>query len=307
MNFSELDIEEKLKTFHYSDSRLSVIDSPHHLERFASLIHRVARESITISQIKENITDDLIDINHKNFNPMVLAMWHYQENNINEAYWLLFLCSYIAKYLDQDHNLIQNIYGALENKRIWTWEKVSNHIKDFKIWLQTNQPILTKKGKLGDIYKEPSFSQHRAAVMGNDIESYVNWISSHQLSNIIKNQSTGNFDQLYQSMNRSIACDKFITFDFIALLENIGISKITPTNLYLNEIMLPKKAAKLIVYGEKKLQRVSLLELNEIMISLVNHLDLPFGFKVIQAVLVKLGADKYWSKGQNFRKPYNRK
>jgi|GEM_PF-7048314 len=304
MSFSEFDIEEKLKSFYYKDSQSL---SSHNLEKFASLIKSVARESILISQIsKKTVTADLIDINHINFNPMALAIWHYQKKNIEEACWILFLCSYIGKSINQDWNLLKNIYSSLGDSKVWTLKRLKIGNGEFKIWLKTNQALLNKKGKLGYIYKEPSFSPYRATVMVNDIESYVDWVSSYQLSNIIKDKSSITFDQLYQSMKKNVSFHNLIIFDFLSLLENIGISTTAPENLYLNEILLSKKTAKLLVYGEIKNQKISVWDLNECMVSLAQHLDLPFSFKILQTALMKFGVDKYWSKNQNYRRPYNR-
>jgi hypothetical protein len=288
------------------------IESGNGFKWFASLLNSNAIEILTATQpISSSIPNYVLDPSYKNFDPLVAAKWYFHQQKIDEACWILFLYSYIGKHAKQHWNFLRSVYGALDSGKVWTWETVSVNREDFQNWLLTNQPELKETGGLGDGHKQYGLDYTRAIHIGNEILSYIDWITLEQGHSQLFSQAiqanegdrTASFHYLYQSMNRHVPVNKSIQFNYLALIGKVGIAKIEPGHLYLNDILLAKQGAKRLL-GGKKVDKISMPELNERMVSLAHFLDLPFSVQVLQKVLEKWAKETANPGNQQFVRRY---
>lgn len=59
------------------------------------------------------------------FDPLKAAVIHYNNGNIDEACWLIFLAIHFGKHRSTGWRLARDVYGALGDGIIWSWDNVS--------------------------------------------------------------------------------------------------------------------------------------------------------------------------------------
>lgn len=293
LHITESDIEERLLAFERTHYRLLGLASREELNRFAALLHDTINDILSASRtLSHTIPNYVLDPSSKEFNPLVAAAWHFGQQNIDEACWLLFLQCYIGKHPRYHWEFLRSIYGALDNNRPWSWEWVFSNTREFQDWLLTNQPALKETGGLNDGNKHFGFDYSQALRVGNQIQSYLSWVSfegNHfqlfcRAIDANEGQPSASFHYLYQSMNQHVPVTKSITFNYLALISTLGIAEIQPGHLYLNDILLAKQGAKRLL-GGKKVDKIPMPELNKRMITLAHYLQLPFGIQGLQKTL----------------------
>lgn len=309
--FSDSKIKEHILEFDQNICKLEGLKSTAELDNFVEILANNANEIWLLSLLKHTIlSDSNSNLDSDNFTPFTAALWNFQNNEIDEAYWLIFLQSYIGKNQKQNWNLLKGIYGSLDNENIWSWERVSRDVSVFQEWLIQNQPALNEKGSLGEIHKYPIMDNHNAQIMAKDIGNYVSKIlefSGHD--NFIASAiqiNEGNpitaFDFLFQSMCENVTRNKIIFFNYLSYIGTMGMAKINPGSFYLSETSLVKRGARLLLLGTNKNQKPPLNEVDEIMISLSNSLKHPLGIFILHQTLSQWSKEKFWNKRKSFRR-----
>ncbi len=230
-----------------------------------------------VSAININVTSNLFD-------PLKGAVWYMRRDNLDEAFWLIFIATHFGKNLNSGWRLARDVYGGLSNEVYWNWERVVSHIGEFKEWLDENQVELKLHGKFGNHRKYESISGSKERGTGAAFESYVQWVGDdHQHEILISNarDEVGDdpremFNYLYNTMN-VMSFGRTAKFDYLTMIGKMGLAGIVPGSTYLDGATGPLRGAHLLFGSNKKKNELAIL-LGELEI----HLELYFGMQVLE-------------------------
>jgi hypothetical protein len=224
----------------------------------------------------------------KYFDPLRAAIWHNQQGNYNEAFWLVFLLTHFGKNKRSNWSLARGVYGGLGKVPIWTWENICSDFVSFRGWLHMNQDQLKALGNFGNHRKYQSLDAFKLSGTGSAIGSYIEWIGEEQDHQglIKKMQSESNsskklFRTLYNSMKAVVSFGRMARFDYLTMIGKLQLAPIEPDSFYMDGATGPKAGAKLLFFGNKNIN-VSTEELNDLVNQLDSHLKLYFGMQVLE-------------------------
>lgn len=219
------------------------------------------------------------------FDPLKAAVWHKNQGNLNEAFWLVFLATHFGRNKNTKWNLVRDVYSGLSNDVVWDWQNICNNIISFKSWLNLNEAQLKSRGKVGNHRKYQSLKAYSNTGTGTTFESYINWIgpsNNHQdfIDNIpenIKNNPKAFFNYLYNSMNLVIGFGRMAKFDFLTMVGKLDLLNIIPDSTYMVGATGPVTGAR-ILFGQNATNKTLEEWLNE----LDEALELDFGMQVLE-------------------------
>lgn len=241
-----------------------------HPRQLPGVARKVARETLAMQMVaslrrldftrivKARMISPLrVDPASPMFDPERAAMWHANQGNLDEAFWLAFLSVHFGKHPVYGWRRAQEVYSGL-GEGLWTWARISMAPGDFRDWLRRNEHRIG--GAFGNHRKYESLKARSAKGTATVFESYVAWVSgnggSHQklVSAIVR--SAGNnphtiFDAFYQSMQVS-RFGRLGKFDFLALVGRMGLAPIEPGHAYLKDATGPLRGARLLFGGDTK-------------------------------------------------------
>lgn len=217
------------------------------------------------------------------FNPLKASLWHKQNGNIDEAFWLAFLATHCGKNMRSKWGLPATIYGQLDGSTYWTWDEVLNNRAQFRNWLINNADVIKRGGKFGNHRKYESLKPSRIA---EPFDSYINWIMTYGDHITTFDQSTSGcstpseaFKAMYRSMTVVRRFGRTGKFDFLSMVGKLGLYTIEPDSTYLMEATGPIFGAR-ILFGASG--TTSKRDYEQMLDSLGTHLSLPFGMQVLE-------------------------
>lgn len=246
-----------------------------------------------ISEIcKRNFSSYVIDTSKADFDPLKAAVWNKNQNNFDEAFWLLFLSTHFGKNKKTGWKLIRNVYGGLEKSKPWDWQRVSSSPEDFLYWLDDNQEELKASGHFGNHRKYESLNAFGSRGTGAAITSYVDWVGSsrkHQqviskMQTEVDNNPRVLFNYLYKSMDTIATFGRTAKFDYLTMLGKFELAPIEPDSTYMQGATGPLRGARLLFDGNitSTLKRT---DIEYLLNQLEVHLNLYFGMQVLEDAL----------------------
>ncbi len=233
------------------------------------------------------------------FNPFLAAIWHKQQGNLDEAFWLVFLATHFGKHIEHGWGYLRSVYGRLGGPSIWSWEAVTNDINGFKLWLYQNVDLIKPTGKFSNHRKFQSLDAYSERGTGTTVETYIAWIGgSHSsfLRKAIKTETNPRklFRYLYHSMDEVIGFGRLGKFDFLTNIGKLDLAPIIPDSTYMSGSSGPKKGAKLLFAVN-----TSNSVYDEWFAMLEKHLEIDFGMQVLEDAVCNWQKDtlnyKYFS------------
>ncbi|PWJ79780.1 hypothetical protein C7441_11457 [Pseudaminobacter salicylatoxidans] len=198
------------------------------------------------------ITARKADPNSGAFDAERAVAYHMQNENVEEAAWLVFLMTHFARPASSGWLRLKQVYGCL-GAGMWDWQTVSNNPQAMISWLAANW--MNIGGKFGNHRKYESLRPNSNRSFGDVLLSYVGWIgpAGHQAYFAVKIQQTGNnpatiFDTLYRSMSVK-TFGRLAKFDYLALIGRYGIAPIEPGSAYFKGATGPASGARLLFTG----------------------------------------------------------
>ncbi|WP_415325120.1 hypothetical protein [Chryseobacterium sp. MMS23-Vi53] len=241
------------------------------------------------------------------FDPIELAINYFQEGELDEACWLLFLYSYIGKHPKYEWNLLKKVYYKSDTD-LWNWKNINNNFEIFENWLVENLLKIKDRAGFGEYHKYSHFDNSKITVMCKDIHEYIKWVKeSKNHECLLENAKTYNsepskvFHALYKSIDNKTSFNKLIKFTYLTLNGNLGIFPIKVGHSYLNDFILSKRGAQYL-FENKNRKKISLDKLNELLILLSDYLDLNEGLQILQKILATWGEEKFRKERQSFKK-----
>lgn len=225
------------------------------------------------------------------FDPIRAAIWYHQNDEHDEACWLVFLATHFGKHKEGGWRYARQVYNRKGQAGVWGWQSVSSDPMAFRDWLRENYDRIKNSpepGGFGNHRKYESLNVNSQKGTDVVVESYVDWICSdgtHKAKFDGAIASTSNeceaFDLLYRSMTAVARFGRLGKFDYLTMISKVGLAEISPGSTYMTGATGPLKGARLLLGdGDKKLTPK---EMDQILIRLGEHLDV--GMQVIEDAL----------------------
>jgi Alpha-glutamyl/putrescinyl thymine pyrophosphorylase clade 3 len=228
------------------------------------------------------------------FDPLKAAVLHQRQEEIEEAFWLVFLSVHFGKNRYTGWRLARDVYGRLGAAIHWDWARTSSSPKRFRQWLATHQDTLRGGDGVprhfGNHRKYQSLDAWSTSGTGAAIESYVRWVRSrgtHQLlvqeaQNEAGDDPRGVFDYIYRSMFEVMSFGRTARFDYLTMLGKLGLAPIEPGSTYLEGATGPLTGARLLFEGSSAAMLTRDV-LDARLVQLGTHLDV--GMQVLEDAL----------------------
>lgn len=229
------------------------------------------------------------DPNSPIFDPLRAAVLHIKNRNFDEACWLVFLFVHFGKHSQDGYRLVRDIYGALGDQS-WTWARITADPAAFRKWLAANENALRTDGvsrRFGNHRKYETLNANAANGTAAVIESYLEWIMPHgghqqmiqAASARVGQNPTELFGFLYADMKAVHRFGRLAKFDYLTMLQKLGLASIEPNSAYLNEATGPRRGAKLIFANDVE-AKINGKRLDEMLIELDRELNV--GMQVLE-------------------------
>ncbi len=224
------------------------------LEQMLESIRRIRYVS-AIS--KRKISVRRADPNDELFDPLKATIIYRRLNQIDEAFWMVFLFVHFGKNARGGWRYAREIYSGLSKSVLWDWERISNNPTDFRKWLDEHQNELKREGVpggFGNHRKFQSLDAYKRNGTGDAIESYVHWIgpprTHQQLFDQALEHADGDprlaFANLYRSMDDVASFGRLARFDYLTMIGKLGFASIEPGSTYLQNATGPFNGARLL-------------------------------------------------------------
>ncbi len=256
-------LRQKLDSFR-NETALPGIDSASNFDCFTlQLIDSVRRIKYITTIRDRELTNIYCDTTKPYFDPLRAAVWHIRRNNLDEAFWLVFLATHFGKNRTTGWNLVRGVYGAFNNQVHWSWNRMKTDIDSFRAWLFLNQERLKEMGSFGNHRKYQSIDAYKATGTGTAISSYVEWISEYKNHQGLINDTRKKgftepketFNYLYGQLNKVASFGRTAKFDFLTMVGKLRLIDIEPDSAYMDGATGPKTGARLLFGGSNKIRR----------------------------------------------------
>lgn len=218
-----------------------------------------------VSELRANPYSELFD-------PLKAAIHFKNREEIDEAFWLVFLATHFGKSTTSGWRLCSDIYGAMGNQEIWTWRRVCSDLNGFREWYGQASRQMASDGivrRFSNHRKFESLKPDTAKSVPNVVESYVHWVGGHnshvarleEALYAIGHDSELLFGYLYESIQRNVlSFGRLASFDHVTMLSKIGLVEAYPQIAYLADSSGPRQGASLLIYGHKGDMRSAAME-----------------------------------------------
>ncbi|MFB7143137.1 alpha-glutamyl/putrescinyl thymine pyrophosphorylase clade 3 protein [Agrobacterium deltaense] len=180
------------------------------------------------------------------------VVFHLQNNDVEEAAWLIFLMTHFARPSTSGWQRLQDVYGML-GKGIWDWKTVTDDPKAMIDWLAKNRDKI--RGKFGNHRKYETLHPDSHRSFGRVLNSYLAWIGAagHKkfFADVVR--AHGNnpgviFDALFNGM-KVTTFGRLARFDYLSLIGRYQIAPIGAASAYLKDATGPAAGARLLFLG----------------------------------------------------------
>lgn len=283
------DLTEKLYSFDAHVFALPGVNSRYSMRCFVvQLIDSIRRIKYIEVIRSRKVSEVYSDANNKFYDPLKAAIWHLQNNELDEACWQVFIFTHFGKNKRSAWSLPREVIKGNRSGQ-WTWEHICHDFEKFRSWLNTNQAVIKSAGSFGNHRKYQSLDAFSYTGTGNAIGSYIEWVgSSHRHQELfgrfavdIGRDPMILFAYMYKEMNNVVSFGRTARFDYLTMLGKLGLVLITPDCTYLEDATGPKRGAKLLFSGSVNTS-ISNENLNLMVEFLEDYLDLFFGMQVLE-------------------------
>ncbi len=192
------------------------------------------------------------DPNSGSFDAERAVAYHLQNNDVEEAAWLIFLMTHFARPSASGWQRLQDVYGMLGNG-IWDWPTVVADPQAMIDWIGNNRNQI--RGKFGNHRKYETLLPDSHRSFGRVLRSYIAWIGpgGHKMFFSDAVRAHGNnpgviFDALFNKMNVT-TFGRLARFDYLALIGRYQIAPIEAASAYLKDATGPAAGARLLFLG----------------------------------------------------------
>ncbi|MDB5132844.1 MAG: hypothetical protein JWR02_2593 [Mucilaginibacter sp.] len=260
------------------------IHNPANLDCFVEQIIDSVRRVKYVTTIRNKVISPICaDPHSATFDPIKAAIWHFNNGNIDEAYWLIFLLTHFGKNKSTNWELLKAVYGNLGDRNIWNWRNASNNPHEFSHWIDDNKIELNLIGKFGNHRKFESLNFDGT---GTTIITYIAWVGTHhnhkfrnELQNL--NNPREKFNRLYNSLNSVHRFGRMAKFDYLTMLGKLNFIEIEPGSTFMQGATGPYTGSCLLFSGDFNTD-IDRAVINRSLGDLETTLELYFGMQVLE-------------------------
>jgi hypothetical protein len=175
----------------------------------------------------------------------------FRKGELDEAVWLTFL--YI--HFGRKEESVRLFYGKFGEGH-WSWEKVRRDPRSVQTWMRAHGERV-KELKFGNHRKYESNDPNKRVGTHAVIDSFVKWARRNgdgspfkALAKFVTNgkRPEDAFDEIFDAFD-VLRFGRTAKFDFLCLLGNLGILRVSPGHCYLRGATGPRTGAILMVTG----------------------------------------------------------
>jgi hypothetical protein len=198
------------------------------------------------------------------FDPVLAAIAHIRDGNVDEACWLTFLGVQFGKHRIDGWALCRAVYGRLGAGPISYWIRTAHDACDLCDWIESRASEIRNgppPRRFGNHRKYESLIDKGSRGTPVTIKSYVAWVKaagSHDaLFRRVIAECNGDryqaFHRLYQSMDAVASFGRLAKFDYLSMIGKLKIADIGAGSTYLGSSTGPMKGARMLLHqlGEK--------------------------------------------------------
>ncbi len=251
-------LHNKLLNYNANEENISIIESDDIARTLVlQLIDSIRRVDYIEALKKRSISKSRLDPLNSAFDPLRAAIYYFNNDEIDEAAWLVFLFTHFGKNPDSGFRLCADIYGAYGERDIWSWNEISSNPMAFEQWYKSCYPKMISDGvvrKFGNHRKYESLKPNAARSLARVFNSYVSWVGSSHYAKFDEAKHLANkveidfFEFLYRSVQSVSSIGRTGAFDYLTMLSKIGIIDAVPKKLYLQGSTGPIQGTRLL-YG----------------------------------------------------------
>lgn len=279
-------LEEKVDNYNKTGVLNGISDDAAKDCLIRQLVDSVKRVNFIFAIKSRNIDEERKNPASEIFDPLRGAIKYFQEGNLNEAGWLIFLFTHFGRHKSTKDNLLKSFYGRFGEENVLTYDFVYNNLNDVREWIGENETILRQSGKFSNHRKFQSIKAFSNSGTGATIKSYCDLIGpSHEefYSNINRDNQKSpeeKFDYLYKLFFKNlVGFARLGVFDLVTMLGKIGFVEAIPGSPYIQNSTGPKKGTTLL-FGVP--ENTSGKELNAYLQDFGKALDLPFAMQIVE-------------------------
>jgi len=230
------------------------------VEQVLESIHRVRFVAVLRGR---KLSDLRAEPNDELFDPLKAAILQERQENIEEAFWLVFLFVHFGKHARAGWRYAREVYGRLGDGGRWDWASTSADPAGFRAWLDAHQDDLKREGVprgFGNHRKYESLDAYSPNGTGAAVESYIRWVNpprTHQkFVEQAYRQADGNprkaFDDLYKSMKTVARFGRTARFDYLTMVGKLGLAAVEAPSAYIENSTGPLQGVRLLFGVDEK-------------------------------------------------------
>ncbi|MFY8299459.1 hypothetical protein AAEU28_11870 [Pseudoalteromonas sp. SS15] len=250
---------ERLLSYNNDEENIRIIEAEDVRNTLVTQLIDSVRRVDYIEMLKNRpVSQERLDPISPMFDPLRAAIYHFNNDNIDEASWLIFLFTHFGKNPDTGYKLCADIYGAYGEREIWSWDTIIKGTSEFEDWYRACYPKMINDGevrKFGNHRKYESLKPNARRSLAKVFSSYISWVGKSHMAKfseaefIAKESEITLFEYLYRSVQSVLSIGRTGAFDYLTMLAKVGIINASPDKLYLQGSTGPIQGAKLL-YGE---------------------------------------------------------
>ncbi|WP_297809597.1 hypothetical protein [uncultured Methylophaga sp.] len=214
------------------------------------ILDSIRRVDFVYTQRQRNISAVCAAPTSDAFDPIKAAIYYFANNQIEEAFWLVFLSTFTGKHKSKKWIMLSEMYSMLGTGQLLTWDYINNNFQQFSSWYEKNHPNITRA--FGNHRKFETLKAHADGSPINVFSSYIHWVGGNHQEMIsdaivkIGPDPKDLFDYLFNAMSAVKQFGRTSRFDYLTMLGKVGLAHIEPPNIYLQGSTGPLGGAKLL-------------------------------------------------------------
>lgn len=241
-----------------------------------------------------------INPNSNYFDPLRAAIYHKNNNNIDEAFWCTFLYTLFGKTRKKGYGLLKAFYSRLgDQENIHSYLYTKQNIEEVKIWISNNSQALKRDGGFGNHRKYETLNATKRGA-GSAIQSYLDIIGENhetflnKINEDVYQDKYKLFDFLYIEFKKINSFSRLSSFDFVTMLGKVGLVPAEPGSAYLKDATGPNSGLKELL----DLPNLPNNELDEVLNEIGKSFDIPFKMQILEDAICN------WQKSKNLYKKF---
>ena len=224
------------------------------------IISSLRRIAYTEALRSRDIAPSRVDPHSSAFDPIKGAMYLGRQGNIDGAVCLTFISTHFGKHAIDGWKLARNVYGSFNSGPTWDFAVYGNNQNLFENMLAQNSQNLSNISVSGRYSNHRKYESKSPLAIARTFRTFYEWQTQFggfrdlilNIHKEIGQEPTGTFHSLYNSMHgvSRFGGGRLGRFDFLTMLEKLGLAPITPGSVYLTGASGPLFGARLLFFND---------------------------------------------------------